>query len=93
MVAEPEEYTPRSRRILEIANREAMRFRASAIGTEHLLIAILRRNRLCCGTAVIFPWCAAQKVYQDIVLGIGMDAGARQICRRPRASRGRKNDL
>ena len=44
IVAEPEEYTPRSRRILEIANREAMRFRASAIGTEHLLIAILRET-------------------------------------------------
>ena len=38
------DYTPRSRRILELSNREAMRFRASTIGTEHLLIALLRES-------------------------------------------------
>ena len=57
MVAEPEEYTPRSRRILEIANREAMRFRASAIGTEHLLIAILRETD-CVAAQLLYSWCA-----------------------------------
>ena len=77
MVAEPEEYTPRSRRILEIANREAMRFRASAIGNGTSFDCHIKRNRLCCGTAVIFPLvCRPRRVYQDIVLGIGMDARA-----------------
>ena len=76
MVAEPEEYTPRSRRILEIANREAMRFRASAIGTEHLLIAILRETDCVAAQLLYSLGVQAQKVYQDIVLGIGMDARA-----------------
>ena len=76
IVAEPEEYTPRSRRILEIANREAMRFRASAIGTEHLLIAILRETDCVAAQLLYSLGVQAQKVYQDIVLGIGMDARA-----------------
>lgn len=73
-VAEPEEYTPRSRRILELASREALRFRASAIGTEHLLIAILRENDCVAAQLLASLGVQAQKVYQDIVLGIGMDA-------------------
>ena len=73
-VAEPEDYTPRSRRILELASREALRFRASAIGTEHLLIAILRENDCVAAQLLASLGVQAQKVYQDIVLGIGMDA-------------------
>ncbi len=73
-VAEPEEYTPRSRRILELASREALRFRSSAIGTEHLLIAILRENDCVAAQLLASLGVQAQKIYQDIVLGIGMDA-------------------
>ena len=43
-VADVIDYTPRSRRIIELSSREAMRFKASAIGTEHLLIALLRES-------------------------------------------------
>ena len=76
IVAEPEEYTPRSRRILEIVNREAMRFRASAIGTGTSFDCHIKRNRLCCGTAVIFPWCAGTKGLSGYCTCIGMDARA-----------------
>ena len=34
-------YTPRVRRVLENAEAEAARFKSRAVGTEHLLIAIL----------------------------------------------------
>ena len=60
--------------ILELASREALRFRASAIGTEHLLIAILRENDCVAAQLLASLGVQAQKVYQDIVLGIGMDA-------------------
>lgn len=73
-VAEPEEYTPRSRRILELSNREALRFKSTAIGTEHLLIAVLRENDCVAAQILASLGVQAQKVYQDIVLGIGMDA-------------------
>ncbi len=41
-------YTPRVRRVLENAEAEAARFKSRAVGTEHLLIAILKRERLRC---------------------------------------------
>ena len=36
-------YTHRARRVIENSYREDVRFKAAQIGTEHLLIAILRR--------------------------------------------------
>ncbi len=77
-VAEPDEYTPRSRRILDLANREAAKYHASAIGTEHLLIAILRESDCVAAQLLTTLGVQAQKVYQDIVLGIGMDAQTAQ---------------
>ncbi len=37
-------YTPRARRVIENSYREAVRFKATQIGTEHILIAILREG-------------------------------------------------
>ena len=43
-VAEPDSYTPRARRVLDQAAREAVRFKAQLIGTEHILIAIIKES-------------------------------------------------
>ena len=37
-------YTPSARRVLENSYKEAVRFKARLIGTEHLLISIIRDN-------------------------------------------------
>ena len=37
-------YTPGARRVLENSYREAVRFKANLIGTEHVLISIIRDN-------------------------------------------------
>ena len=50
IVAEPEEYTPRSHAVQSFSNRNGTSFDCH-----------IKRNRLCCGTAVIFPWCAGTK--------------------------------
>jgi len=73
-VAEPDEYTPRCRQVLEISSKEAARFNSGAIGTEHLLIAIFKESD--CVAAQILAALGAQpgKIYQDIILGIGTDA-------------------
>ena len=93
MVAEPEEYTPRSRRILEIANREAMRFRASAIGTEHLLIAILRETD-CVAAQLLYSLGRHRRFIRILYLvSVWMPGQRRQICRRPRASREERMNL
>ena len=39
-VVEPDSYTPRAVKVLETAGKEARRFGASLIGTEHILIGI-----------------------------------------------------
>ncbi len=75
-VAEPEEYTPRTRRILELSSREAFRMHAGAIGTEHLLIAILRESDCVAAQLLASLGVQAQKVYQDILASIGSDGQA-----------------
>ena len=37
-------YTPRARRVIENSYREAVRFKAAQIGTEHIMIAMLREG-------------------------------------------------
>ncbi len=72
-VAEPDDYTPRCRQVLEISSRQAARFKASAIGTEHLLIGILQESD-CVGAQILTTLgVSSQKLYNDILLGIGMD--------------------
>ena len=43
-VKEPTGYTPRVRRILENSAKEAIRFKADLIGTEHILISIIKES-------------------------------------------------
>ena len=47
-VAESDGYSPRAAKVLENAEKEAVRFHADAIGTEHILISHDQRDRLCC---------------------------------------------
>ncbi|MCR4672061.1 MAG: ATP-dependent Clp protease ATP-binding subunit [Lachnospiraceae bacterium] len=88
-VAEPEGYTPRCRRIIDRSNREAVAFKASAIGTEHLLIAMLRETD--CVAAQILGTLKVpfQKLYQDILMGTGIDSSGSQKAHP--AQKGRKN--
>ena len=43
-MAEKNTYTPSARKVIENSYREAVRFKAPLIGTEHILIAIIREN-------------------------------------------------
>ncbi len=75
-VADVIDYTPRSRRILELAGREALRFRAQAIGTEHLLIAILRESDCVAVRLLNTLGVSIQKLYGDILGAMGLDTSA-----------------
>ena len=58
-------YTPRVRRVLENAEAEAARFKSRAVGTEHLLIAILKESD-CVATRLLFTMgINIQKLYGD----------------------------
>ena len=43
-LAEQSTYTPSARKVIENSYKEAVRFKAPLIGTEHILIAIIREN-------------------------------------------------
>ena len=75
-VADVIDYTPRSRRILELAGREALRFNAQAIGTEHLLIAMLRESDCVAVRLLTTLGVNIQKLYADILSAMGYDTSA-----------------
>ena len=72
-VAERGRYSPRAEAVLESASKEAERFHADEIGTEHLLIAIIKEpdcvaSRLLNTLSVNF-----QKVFADTLVAMGED--------------------
>ena len=67
----PLKFSPRLEYILENSEKEAIRFHSIQIGTEHMLIALLKDND-CVATRVLATMeVDLEKVYTDIVKGIG----------------------
>ncbi len=75
-VAEPNTYTPSAVRVLENSRREAVRFKAPQIGTEHILIAMIREND-CVATRLLNTMgVSIQRLYMDLLAAMGEDAPA-----------------
>ena len=68
------DYTPRARRVLECSSREAARFNQSRIGTEHLLIALLKEKDCIAIRLLNTLGVGAQKLYAELLVAIGEDA-------------------
>ena len=69
------QYTPMAKRAIENSRSEAERFKAPQIGTEHLLIALLR-EKVCVASKLLHTMGAnVQKIYVDILNAMGQDAG------------------
>ncbi len=72
-VVDPETYTPRAKKVLLLASKEAVRFKSKQIGTEHILIGIIKEyesvaSRLLNGMGVNI-----QKLYIDLLVAMGQD--------------------
>ena len=82
VLLEKDGYTPRTMRVLENAALEAERFEARAIGTEHLLLAILREPE-CAASRLLFTMGVnLRKMYADTLTAMGEEAaGAREELR------------
>ena len=74
-VKEPSGYTPRARRILEAASREAIRFKSPLIGTEHLLIAIIKESDSVAARLLNTIGVNIKKLYVDLMMAMGEDTG------------------
>ena len=69
-------YTPRARRVIENSYREAVRFKAPLIGTEHILIAIIRENDCVASRLLNTIGISIQRLYVDVLAAMGEDASA-----------------
>lgn len=75
-IAEPEGYTPRARRVLDNSYREAMRLKSQLIGTEHILIAMIKEVD-CAATRLLNTMKVnIKRLYVDLFIATGQDAGS-----------------
>lgn len=90
-IRDSEGYTPRARKVLEGSYREAMRFRASLIGTEHILISIIKENDSVGARLLVTIGVNIQKLYIDILLAMGEDGSQyKEDFQNGRAGKGNK---
>ena len=79
MTADKGGYTPSAKSILEQSEKEAIRLGSDSVGTEHLLIAILK-NSDCIATRILNTLgISIQKLYNDILNIIGEDLPGQRI--------------
>ena len=68
-----EGFTPRAESLLESADREAERFHAQQIGTEHLLLAMIKETDSVATKLLITLGINLQKVYVETLVAMGQD--------------------
>ena len=73
LTAEAKEYSPRALQVLEGAAREAARFHAEEIGTEHILIAMMKETECVASRLLNTLAVNIQKMYVDILIAMGED--------------------
>ena len=73
---EPGGYSPKARRVLENSYREAGHFKSQLIGTEHILIAMIKDSD-CVATRLLNTLNVnIQKLYVDLLVAMGQDVSS-----------------
>ena len=67
-------YSPRAMKVIEEARLQAERFHSNQIGTEHLLLAIIKESENVAVRLLNTMNISVQKIYVDILISIGEDA-------------------
>ena len=75
LIKDRESYSPRARKVLEEAAYQAERFRESKIGTEHILLALLREGENVAVRLLGTLGISIQKIYIDVLIAMGEDGG------------------
>ncbi len=71
-------YSPKAEHVLEASEQEALRFQAKTIGTEHILLAIIK-ERDCIALRLIRGMNVnLRKIYVDLLVATGMDVNRAQ---------------
>ena len=91
-LAERDEYTPKARRVLENSQNEATQFHAGLIGTEHILIAMIKEGE-CVATRLLNTMgVSIQRLYVDIMVAMGEDTGKHKGDLDPKATGQKKGE-
>ncbi len=69
-------FTPRSKRILDQSHKEAAKFKAQLVGTEHILISLIKESDCIAVRLLNTLGVNVQKVYFDILAASGVDINA-----------------
>jgi len=78
-VTEPEGFTPRVRKILEMSLKEAIYMNTSLIGTEHILIALLKEQECMANRLIEVVGGSKQKIYNDVLRTIGKESKSQKL--------------
>ncbi len=80
---DPAGYTPSGKRVMEAAVQEALRAGAAAVGTEHILIAILKDSGCIASRIIATLGGNAQRMYQQIMAVAGSELLTEEPLRNP----------
>jgi len=69
-------FTPRAKRILEFSYKEAARLKAQLVGTEHILIALIKESDCIAVRLLNTLGVNVQKIYVDILTASGADVNS-----------------
>ena len=69
--APPKNYTPGSKRVLEVGMQEAQRMKVAYVGTEHILLAILKTPEAVANQILRSHGANLQKMFDDIMTMLG----------------------
>lgn len=76
---ERDNVTPRVKRILDQSQKEAIRLKSGMIGTEHLLLALLKETDCIAVRLLNTLGINIQKMYVDVMTAIGQESGAAKM--------------
>ena len=74
MVMDRDGYSPKTQKVLERAETEAEHFHSEQIGTEHLLLAIIKETDCAASRLLNTLGVSGQKLYIDILVAMGEDS-------------------
>ncbi len=74
MLMDRDGYSPKTQKVLERAESEAERFHSQQVGTEHLLIALIKEIDCAASRLLNTMGVSGQKLYVDILVAMGEDA-------------------
>lgn len=78
-VTEPEGFTPRVRKILEMSLKEAIYMNTTLIGTEHILISLLKEQDCMATRLIEVVGGSKQKIYNDVLRTIGKESKSQKL--------------